>query len=1032
MPDALSESQRREVEELCDRLYAVPDAEIDQVLDSDCDDPVVRDRVRRLLDTARGRVGGAPRTDAPALGLLELDDEVDDGADLVGTQIDRYRIDSVIGRGGFGVVFRARQSSPVERTVAVKVIRPGYGSREIRARFEAERQTLAMMSHPGIARIFDAGSTADGRPYFVMEYVPGPPVTRYCDNHGLGMEGRLDLFLRVCESVGHAHAKGVIHRDLKPSNVLVLEDESRPVVIDFGISKAIGQRLPGETIATRRGVMIGTPEYTSPEQAGLGSASADTRSDVYSLGVLLYELLTGHLPFDRERLHSSDLGTIQRIIRDETPPKPSVRATRGSSVARGEGESGFTPVPRKHLTGDLDWIVMRCLEKDPARRYPTVEALAADIRRFLDNEPVEAGPPSLGYRASKFARRHRAWVAASSLVAISLVLGATVSLLFAIGQARERAIAQDRQRDLERVTGFQASVIEGLSASRFGATMRENLLEGLVQSLDRQGLSDAEAETEVSQFRETLDLINTTDVSRSTLASTFLAGASEQADAEFTDEPELLGAMHESLAESFASLGLPQRAIDHFERSLELRRSVLADDHPDTLVTLARLEGQRREAGLDGAADHLRAALDRAVAALGVKSPATRRLALEYGRAMILVDPEAAERWLVLAASGVPDAFDSADGLRIEAMQGLVTLYTELDRLDEAESISEQIFEFNTRTFGPDDARTLAAMNKLGNVLWRTRDFERTISVLRTAYDLSSARYGAIHPDTMTYGYGLARALHGAGDTTAATELGRQIYQSRREVLGAAHPDTAASSTQVAFWLPRNQRVQAFREIATSYRLLHGPDHPYVLGSMLNLGVAMKFSDPEGAVEILREVLDRRLRLYGEGHLEVLGARYNYGSTLRFARRFEESEEQLRLAHNGYVDRLGPDGYPVLVVRDEMAWLARDLDPERGSEAFGELAEDGLRVIGPCHGMTLSWTRQRVILLIETERFGDARDLIARMVASVDDGVATSEQQRCLRGYLSMYDRLETADPGGTRGPVLESLRSRLETTPDD
>lgn len=1034
MSDALNDTQRRAVEELCERLYDAPDVDVDRVLQSDCDDLAVRDRVRRLLAIARDREGTAPRSDAPVLELLDLDrathDAADDGTDLVGEQVDRYQIEAVIGRGGFGIVYLARQELPVERTVAVKVIRPGYGSREIRARFEAERQTLAMMSHPGIARIIDAGSLPDGRSYFVMEHVPGQPLTRYCDNHALTIQGRLDLFLRVCDAVGHAHAKGVIHRDLKPSNVLVLEEEARPVVIDFGISKVIGHQHSGETVATHQGVMIGTPEYTSPEQAGLDSSSADTRSDVYSLGVMLYELLTGQLPFDRERLRSSDLATVQRILRDETPPKPSVRAARASSYIERTAEADATPVPRKQLIGDLDWIVMRCLEKDPDRRYTTVDALAADIRRFLENEPVEAGPPSLGYRASKFVRRHRASVAAGSLVALSLVLGASISIVFALGQARERAIAEDRQRDLRRVTGFQSSVIEGLSASRFGATLRQDLVDGLSRSLERQGLSDTEAEDALSAFRESLDLINAADVSRSTLASTFLAGASERADAEFSDAPELLGAIHASLAESFISLGLPQRAIDHLERSLELRRSVLTEDHRDVLITLARLEGQRHSAGVEGTAQRLRAALDRAVQSGDIAAPATRRLALEYGRSVILVDPSEAERWLLYAARDNTEVGDDADELQIEAMQELVTLHTEIDRLDEAERIADQIVQFSSDAFGLDDTRTLAAMNRLANVLWRLQDFNRTIAVLQTAYERSSARYGALHPDTMTYGYGLARALHSAGQTSAATQLGRQIYQSRREALGAAHPDTAASSTQIAFWLPRNQRIEAFRNIATSYRLLHGPDHPYVLGSMLNLGVAMKFSDPENAARILRDVLDRRLRIYGEGHLEVLNARYNFGSTLRFARRFQEAEEQLRLAHDGYAERLGPDAYPVLVVRDEQAWLASDLDPKQGSEAFGELAADALRLLGPCHGMTMQALRQRLRSFLDMNRVGDAMDLLKEFIDATQRDMIESEQSRCLREYVTLCQRVGEADLSDEQAIALDELRSRLTQDP--
>src|SRR5215207_8651188 len=337
----------------------------------------------------------------------------------VGTTIGPYKLLEQIGGGGMGVVFMAEQLRPVRRTVALKIIKPGMDSGQVIARFEAERQALTMMDHPNIAKVFDAGTTDAGRPFFVMELVKGIPITDYCDKARLNTRHRLELFVLVCNAVQHAHQKGVIHRDLKPSNVLVTLHDERPVpkVIDFGIAKAAGQALTDKTLFTNFAQMLGTPLYMSPEQAQISGQDVDTRSDVYSLGVLMYELLTGTTPFDKDRLRAAAYDEMRRIIREEDPPNPSTRlSTMGEKIASVSALRHTEPRKLSQLVhGELDWIVMKALEKDRARRYETPNGFAADVERFLNDEPVQACPPSARYRFRKFARRNKATLVTASL-----------------------------------------------------------------------------------------------------------------------------------------------------------------------------------------------------------------------------------------------------------------------------------------------------------------------------------------------------------------------------------------------------------------------------------------------------------------------------------------------------------------------------------------------------------------------------------------------------------------------------------------
>ena len=523
----------------------------------------------------------------------------------------RYKLLEEIGEGGMGTVWVAEQTEPVRRKVALKLIKAGMDSRSVLARFEAERQALAVMDHPNIAKVLDGGLTETGRPYFVMEYVKGVPITEYCDATRLSVQDRLNLFVQVCQAVQHAHQKGIIHRDLKPSNILVAPYDDKPVpkVIDFGLAKAMHQSLTERTLHTAHETVLGTPLYMSPEQAQLNNIDVDTRSDIYSLGVLLYELLTGTTPLEKQRFKEAAWDEVRRIIREEEPPRPSARLSSTSTLPSLAAGRQIEPARlTKLVRGELDWIVMKSLEKDRSRRYETANGFAADVQRYLAGEPVLAAPPSATYQLKKFVGRHKGKVIAGSLGLLALLVamaGAAWGLMEARQKVRwldvsNRAINAEREAKrlkemaiLERQRAQeaemiavqekerseqQAEAVELAKAYQTATHRASEILGSIFENLDQKELAMKERSLQVILVEK-------------------LDEAAAQLEGELIDDPGAYAMTHEKIGKWLMRLGEPSKAIVLQEKVRAAWHAKLGPDHPETLRSIRNLAAAYLEAG---------------------------------------------------------------------------------------------------------------------------------------------------------------------------------------------------------------------------------------------------------------------------------------------------------------------------------------------------------------------------------------------------------------------------------------------------
>ncbi len=708
-------------------------------------------------------------------------------------RIGPFRLLERIGEGGMGEVWLADQLEPMRRSVALKIIKQGMDSRQVVLRFEAERQALAMMDHPAIAKVYDAGTTPNGRPYFAMEYVKGVPITQYCDRNKLSIRERIKLFIEVCEGVQHAHHKAVIHRDLKPGNVLVTRKGDRPApkIIDFGVAKAMAQKLTDRTLHTQLGMIIGTPEYMSPEQADLTGEDIDTRTDVYALGVILYELLAGSKPFGRDELRGEGIGAMVQKIREEEPPRPSTRFnTLGDQSAEHARQCRTTPgTLRSVLAGDLDWITLKALEKDRARRYGSPQELAADLARYLDDQPVSVRPPDTLYRIGKFVRRHRGAVAAGLGILAVAFVGAAFSTwqayrAIAAGElaAMERDEARRANDRAEEVKGFLTDMLRRADPSATDGeqvTLRD-MLEWAGREIDDNPFDDTTVEAEL----------------RMTIGETY----------------GLIGHYDEALPHLNRGLALYRDLGDAFE--FEHARAVMAVGHFSTVA--GKLEASQRV---------LSAYLDAFEAEEPEKMHAN--LLSTYGRVLAKLDRVDDA---VASFQAAIDIYDALGDKRFSYTQCLTGLALALQRRGEGD-LSIDMVEEAVQSYGAEDERPDAQyrlaylVEKLGALRGGADDMEGAEREYRRSIDIRRRLYPeAGHPD-------MARTLISLGDVQLTLGKFDEAVETLAEsvlvysTLPGAYPEQPTAMMAHAAALEAVGRSGQAREslLAARELLLNGP-----------------------------------------------------------------------------------------------------------------------------------------------------------------------------------------------------------------
>lgn len=982
----------------------------DSALQAEVESLLAHDRAGTTFDAMVD--GGMVEALADSLGTVSRDGALN--------QVGPYRIIRRIGEGGMGEVFEAEQESP-RRRVALKVIRSGQLSPNIVRRFEHEAFVLGQLQHPGIAHIYESGVVSlDGRdqPFFAMEYIDGVRITTHADGHGLDKRRRLALFVHVCDAVQHAHQKGIIHRDLKPGNILVVDREPRsgkgtsstrngtecdnvgqPKVLDFGVARMTDGDMQAITMQTDAGQLVGTLAYMSPEQVAGDSSKLDTRCDIYALGVVLYQLLTDRMPLD---VSGRSIAEAARIITDDDP-------TPASMIDRS-------------LRGDIETILIKALDKDPARRYATAAELAADVRRYLRDEPIAARPASAIYNIRKFARRNRGLV--GGLVATFLVLllgaaGTTIGLLSALRANDELArtnstlaaanlALEQTNNDLKKVSEFQSSQFTGIDVPALGQHIRTDLLD-----------SAAEVEPPIESV---LADVNFTDLARSALDAFIFSRGINTINNQFSDQPMLQARLLQDVATVQRQLGILNQAVAPQRQAMNIRRRELGNDHPDTLKSVEALGQLQQDLGeYDLAEKHYKEAWTANRRLHGDSH--LRSLAGQSNMGSI----EYAQGNLEAAAELTRTALDSYEALGnpIEAlatMSVLGSILVEQSKFEEAEQVLRETLRRRRSALGGDDSMTLRSMTNLARLLHKIGKYKEGQALTEESLATYKRLLGDDHPETVEARMLLGDLLTARGKLSEAEPILRDALAAQRRLLGNAHPLTLGSVNNLAALLDQiGEYAEAealFRESLAGHRRLFGDEHFQTLRAIGNLGFVLNLQGKSAEAEpYYRQALAGFQKVFGKEHQLTLSAMGNLGAFLSKMGKHAEAEPLYYEALEGRRKLLGDDHPSTLNATYNMGHLLLDKGALKDAEPFCEDALAGYqRVGGDTHIGTLFSLTLMAELRMAQNRPADAESfyLIAierRRSVNGDDSPNTLRAMRGLAEALETQGRWADAEP---------------------
>ncbi len=1009
---------------------SLPAAGVDAFLKSSCgDDPQLQQQVRDLLGSrtdesvfqtlagqlhsVHGRLREQVGGDETLVGHASFAPGMPD--EKPGDEIGGFRLLELIGEGGFGRVWAAEQRQPVERRVALKVIKAGMDTRQVVARFEQERQALAMMDHPNIAKVFEAGATASGRPYFVMELCKGEPISTFCDLHQLTIAQRLELFLQVCGAVQHAHTKGVIHRDIKPSNVLVSTQDGKPYVrvIDFGIAKATSSRLTEKTVYTEHRQFIGTPEYMSPEQAD-GSLDIDTRTDVYSLGVLLYELLTGTTPFSGRELRSAAYGELQRIIREVDPPRPSTRLSESRDTLASVAATRRTE-PRRLGTlirGELDWIVMKALEKDRGRRFATAAGLAEDVRRHLDGVAVTAAPPSRLYQTRKFVRRHRGLVAAAGAVTLALMLGVA-------GFAWQASVAS-RQRD-EAITARQG---ESLERQRAGA---------------------------INQFLlDMLDSASLMSMGRDVRVVDALDSAAAKVGTAFTATPSVEAAVRRILGQTYLSLSQLDKAEPQLIAALELSRKhdgEVSAEYIRVLGNSAMLSQLRGR--MDEATERYRRVLDLSRKLAGDDRAALVQPLMQLGNVLSGSGQHAeAEKLLTEARElcGTVSGVSAEDKVRV-ANSLAVTLHRQ-GKLDPADALYRESAELSRKLFGAEHPDTLTAEINVGAMQMQRGKLDEAEATMLRTYEQFRRVCGETHDKTGTAAYLLGMLYMQQGRFKDAVPYYEACVAIRRANEGDGSAGVAGAKVELSRPLRElgefDRAITLLQEAVAAFSTTLGPEHSRTLNARVDLANVYRAGRRIAEAErLFRELLESVPRVKGPDDPLAIIVSNSYGLMLMQADRAAEGEPYIRAALEKGRRVEGPDARNTIITQHNLAAAMRESGRYADAEAMSaDTIERMSRTAGPRHGAVATMRSARAEALMKLNRYDEAERELRKAIeiakgAYGEQNHAVANLVGVLAGVLSETGRAAEAEPllrdalpvlVAANGPTdLTTTRARVE-----